>query len=137
MSYRQVKVDGVSIAYREIGNVNAPSVLLLHGVPSSSRMYEGLMRQLGDRFHLIAPDYPGFGNSDAPTPDQFTYTFEHYATLIAHFTDVVGLKQYSLFMQDYGAPVGMRLVMARPKAVSVMVFQNGNVYVEGLGRLPG
>ncbi|QVW26114.1 alpha/beta hydrolase [Pseudomonas hormoni] len=135
MMYRQVLVDGVNIAYREIGDVNAPAVLLLHGVPSSSRMYDGLMRQLADRFHLIAPDYPGFGNSDAPTPDKFVYTFDHLATLIEHFTDTVGLKKYSLFMQDYGAPVGMRLAMARPHAVTSMVFQNGNIYAEGLGKM--
>lgn len=135
MMYRQVLVDGVNIAYREIGDVNAPAVLLLHGVPSSSRMYDGLMRQLADRFHLIAPDYPGFGNSDAPTPDKFVYTFDHLATLIEHFTDTVGLKKYSLFMQDYGAPIGMRLAMARPRAVTSMVFQNGNIYAEGLGKM--
>jgi pimeloyl-ACP methyl ester carboxylesterase len=135
MLYRQVMVDGVNISYREIGDVNAPAVLLLHGVPSSSRMYDGLMQQLGDRFHLIAPDYPGFGNSDAPSPDQFVYTFDHLATLIQHFTDAVGLKKYSLFMQDYGAPVGIRLAMARPEAVTSMVFQNGNVYAEGLGKM--
>lgn len=135
MIYRQVMVDGVQIAYREIGDVNAPAVLLLHGVPSSSRMYDALMQQLGDRFHLIAPDYPGFGNSDAPTPDKFVYTFDHLATLIGHFTDAVGLKKYSLFMQDYGAPVGMRLAMARPQAVTSMVFQNGNVYADGLGKM--
>lgn len=135
MHYRQVTVDGVNIAYREIGDVKAPAVLLLHGVPSSSRMYDGLMRQLGDRFHLIAPDYPGFGNSDAPSPDQFVYTFNHLALLMEHFTDTVGLKRYSLFMQDYGAPVGMRLAMSRPQAVTSMVFQNGNVYAEGLGKM--
>ncbi|MHC8320752.1 alpha/beta fold hydrolase [Pseudomonas sp. GB2N2] len=135
MMYRQVMVDGVNVAYREMGDVNAPAVLLLHGVPSSSRMYDGLMRQLGDRFHLIAPDYPGFGNSDAPSPDHFVYTFDHLATLIEHFTDTVGLKKYSLFMQDYGAPVGMRLAMARPQAVTSMVFQNGNVYADGLGKM--
>ncbi|MFL1529141.1 alpha/beta fold hydrolase [Pseudomonas sp. O230] len=135
MMYRHVMVDGVNIAYREIGDVNAPNVLLLHGVPSSSRMYDGLMRQLGNHFHLIAPDYPGFGNSDAPAPDQFVYTFDHLATLIEHFTDAVGLKKYSLFMQDYGAPVGMRLAMARPQSVTSLVFQNGNVYAEGLGKI--
>lgn len=135
MSYHRVMVDGVNIAYREIGDVNAPAVLLLHGVPSSSRMYDGLMRQLGDRFHMIAPDYPGFGNSDAPPPDQFVYTFDHLATLIEHFSDTVGLKHYTLFMQDYGAPVGMRLALARPEAVTAMVFQNGNVYAEGLGKM--
>lgn len=134
MTYHQLNVDGVNIAYREIGNPDAPAVLLLHGVPSSSRMYDALMRQLGDRFHLIAPDYPGFGNSDAPAPDRFAYTFEHYGQLMAHFTDAVGLKRYTLFMQDYGAPVGMRLAMARPQAVTAMVFQNGNLYTEGLSK---
>ncbi|MHC8366861.1 alpha/beta fold hydrolase [Pseudomonas sp. ZT5P21] len=135
MQYRQVTVDGVKIAYREIGDPSAPAVLLLHGVPSSSRMYDDLMKQLGDRFHLIAPDYPGFGNSDAPPPDKFVYTFDHLAKVMEHFTDEVGLKRYSLFMQDYGAPVGMRLAMARSEAVTSMVFQNGNVYSEGLGKM--
>ncbi|MDR9751348.1 alpha/beta hydrolase [Pseudomonas sp. SZMC_28357] len=135
MAYRQIQVDGVNIAYREIGDINAPAVLLLHGVPSSSRMYEGLMQQLGNRYHLIAPDYPGFGNSEAPDPSRFVYTFEHYAQLMAHFTDAVGIKQYTLVMQDYGAPVGMRLAIARPQAVRAMVFQNGNVYSEGLGKM--
>jgi pimeloyl-ACP methyl ester carboxylesterase len=135
MQYRQVTVDGVNIAYREIGDPSAPSVLLLHGVPSSSRMYDDLMKQLGNRFHLIAPDYPGFGNSAAPPPDKFVYTFDHLAKVIEHFTDAVGLKRYSLFMQDYGAPVGMRLAMARPQAVISMIFQNGNIYAEGLGKM--
>ncbi len=135
MQYHQVTVDGVNIAYREIGDSRYPAVLLLHGVPSSSRMYEALMKQLGDRFHLIAPDYPGFGNSAAPSPEQFQYTFDNLAKVMEHFTDIVGLKRYSLFMQDYGAPVGMRLAMARPQAVTSMVFQNGNVYAEGLGKL--
>jgi len=135
MAYRDVTVDGVKIAYREIGDPNAPAVLLLHGVPSSSRMYDALMRRLGDRFHLIAPDYPGFGNSDAPAPGSFSYTFDHYAELMEHFTDAVGLKEYTLFMQDYGAPVGMRLAVNRPQAVMAMIFQNGNVYSEGLGKM--
>ncbi|MGY2374422.1 alpha/beta fold hydrolase [Pseudomonas sp. SDO524_S393] len=135
MAYRDVVVDGVKIAYREIGDPEAPAVLLLHGVPSSSRMYDALMRRLGGRFHLIAPDYPGFGNSDAPAPGQFSYTFDHYAQLMAHFTDAVGVKRYALFMQDYGAPVGMRLAMARPQAITAMIFQNGNVYSEGLGKM--
>lgn len=135
MAYRDVTVDGVKIAYREIGDPKAPAVLLLHGLPSSSRMYDALMRQLGDRFHLIAPDYPGFGNSDAPAPSQFVYTFEHYAQLMARFTDAVGLKRYTVFMQDYGAPVGMRLATERPQAIAGMIFQNGNVYEEGLGKM--
>ena len=135
MQYHQITVDGVNIAYREIGDPSAPAVLLLHGVPSSSRMYEDLMKQLGNRFHLIAPDYPGFGNSDAPPADKFVYTFDQLAKVMEHFTDAVGLKRYSLFMQDYGAPVGMRLAMERPEAVTSMVFQNGNVYAEGLGKM--
>ena len=133
VSYRTVDVDGVTIAYREAGAKHKPTLLLLHGVPSSSRMYDGLMRKLGDRYHLIAPDYPGFGNSDAPTPADFAYTFDHLAEVMQKFTDAVGIDQYVLFMQDYGAPVGMRLAMARPSAVLGTIFQNGNVYEDGLG----
>ena len=91
------------------------------------------MRKLGDRYHLVAPDYPGFGNSDAPTPANFTYTFDHLAEVMAKFTDELGMNRYVLFMQDYGAPVGMRLAMARPAAVQATIFQNGNVYADGLG----
>jgi pimeloyl-ACP methyl ester carboxylesterase len=135
MAYHEVMVDGVRIAYREIGDPKAPTVLLLHGVPSSSRMYDALMRKLGDRYHMIAPDYPGFGNSDAPAPALFSYTFDHYAQLVEQFTDAVGINKYTLFMQDYGAPVGMRLAVDRPDAVTGMIFQNGNVYSEGLGKM--
>ena len=95
-------------AYREAGDVSKPTVLLLHGVPSSSRMYDGLLRKLGDRYHLVAPDYPGFGNSDAPDPAKFAYTFDNLATVMHKFTDAVGAQCYVLLMQDYGAPVGMR-----------------------------
>lgn len=133
MSYRTVDVDDVKIAYREAGAKDKPTLLLLHGVPSSSRMYDGLMRTLADRYHLIAPDYPGFGNSDAPTPANFAYTFDRLAEVMKKFTDAVGIDQYVLFMQDYGAPVGMRLAMARPSAVLGTIFQNGNVYEDGLG----
>ncbi|MFL6706678.1 MAG: alpha/beta fold hydrolase [Massilia sp.] len=133
IAYRNIEVDGVRIAYRETGDASKPAVLLLHGVPSSSRMYDGLMRQLGERYHMVAPDYPGFGNSAAPDPAQFAYTFDHLAQVMEKFTDRVGLSRYTLFMQDYGAPVGMRLAASRPQAVSAMIFQNGNVYEEGLG----
>ncbi|MFZ6645903.1 alpha/beta fold hydrolase [Undibacterium sp. TJN25] len=133
LTYRSVTIDGVKIAYREAGSADKPALLLLHGVPSSSRMYDGLMRKLGDRYHLIAPDYPGFGNSDAPAPDSFTYTFDHLSEVVQKFTDAVGLNRYVLFMQDYGAPVGMRMAVARPYAVQGTIFQNGNVYEEGLG----
>lgn len=133
ISYHQVDVDGVRIAYREAGDPRRPALLLLHGVPSSSRMYERLMRELGDRYHLVAPDYPGFGNSAAPDPTQFVYSFDQLAKVVEKFTDQVGLNRYTLFMQDYGAPVGMRLAGARSQAIQALIFQNGNVYEEGLG----
>lgn len=133
IAYRNVDVDGVRIAYRETGDASKPAVLLLHGVPSSSRMYDRLMRELGERYHMVAPDYPGFGNSAAPDPAEFAYNFDHLAQVVQKFTDKVGMRRYTLFMQDYGAPVGMRLAVARPQAVTAMVFQNGNVYEDGLG----
>jgi pimeloyl-ACP methyl ester carboxylesterase len=135
VSYRNVTVDGVRIAYREAGSPDKPTLLLLHGVPSSSRMYDGLMRKLGDRYHLIAPDYPGFGNSDAPSPENFAYTFDHLAQVMQKFTVAVHAPRYVLFMQDYGAPVGMRMATAQPEAVQGTIFQNGNVYEEGLGAM--
>lgn len=133
VSYRTVKVDDVTIAYREAGDPARPTILLLHGVPSSSRMYDGLLRRLGDAYHLVAPDYPGFGNSDAPDAETFAYTFDNLARVMQRFTDAVGARRYVLLMQDYGAPVGMRMAAARPDAIQALVFQNGNVYEEGLG----
>jgi alpha-beta hydrolase superfamily lysophospholipase len=101
--YRTVKVDGLSIFYREAGLANATTLLLLHGFPSSSRMYEPLFARLAGRFHLIAPDYPGFGHSDAPDPKSFAYTFDHIAEVIEDFTDAIGATRYVLYLQDYGA----------------------------------
>ena len=135
IAYRTVNVDGVNIAYREAGKADKPTILLLHGVPSSSRMYDGLMRKLGDDYHLVAPDYPGFGNSDAPDAATYTYSFDRLAQVMQKFTDAVGVQRYVLVMQDYGAPVGMRMAVARPQAVRALVFQNGNVYEEGLGAM--
>ncbi|WP_374584971.1 alpha/beta fold hydrolase [Pseudoduganella sp.] len=135
VAYRSIAVDGVKIAYREAGDASKPTVLLLHGVPSSSRMYDGLLRKLGDRYHLVAPDYPGFGNSDAPAPANFAYTFDNLASTMHKFTDAVGVRSYVLLMQDYGAPVGMRMALKRPQAVQALVFQNGNVYEDGLGAM--
>ncbi|QWW72615.1 alpha/beta hydrolase (plasmid) [Rhizobium sp. WYJ-E13] len=132
VAYRSIVIDGVKIAYREAGDANKPTLLLLHGVPSSSRMYDGLMRMLGETYHLVALDYPGFGNSDAPYSFRYAYTFDHLAETTGMFTDALGLRNYVLFMQDYGAPVGMRLAAARALAVKGMIFQNGNVYEEGL-----
>jgi pimeloyl-ACP methyl ester carboxylesterase len=135
VTYRNVTVDGVSVAYREAGSKQRPTVLLLHGVPSSSRMYDGLMRQLGDRYHMLAPDYPGFGNSDAPDAAAFEYSFDHLADIVQKFTDALGVDRYVLFMQDYGAPVGMRMAVARPQAICALIFQNGNIYEESLGAI--
>ena len=133
MVYGSVEIEGVRIAYREAGSPDRPTIFLLHGVPSWSRMYDGLMRRLAHAYHLVALDYPGFGNSDAPSPSEFRYTFDRLAEMAAQFADTLGLGRYVLFMQDYGAPVGMRLAEARPDAVVATIFQNGNVYDEGLG----
>jgi pimeloyl-ACP methyl ester carboxylesterase len=115
--YRTIKVDGLSIFYREAGPRDAPVLLLLHGLPSSSRMFEPLLSRLGDKFHLIAPDYPGFGHSDWPNPKEFAYTFDHIASVMDQFTQELRLKPYTLYMQDYGGPVGLRLALAHPERV--------------------
>jgi pimeloyl-ACP methyl ester carboxylesterase len=135
VKYKTVQIDGINIAYREAGNPDKPTMLLLHGVPSSSRMYDGLIQKLGDQYHLIAPDYPGFGNSDAPDAHSFSYTFDNLAKVMTKFSEAIGIRRYVLFMQDYGAPVGMRMAIARPNAIQALVFQNGNVYTEGLGTM--
>ena len=107
--YRTIQVDGLSIFYREAGPKNAPTLLLLHGLPSSSRMFEPLFARLSDRYHLVTPDYPGFGHSDWPHPKKFPYTFDHIAEIMNHFTEALGLSRYTLYMQDYGGPVGFRM----------------------------
>ena len=113
--YRTVKIDGLSIFYREAGPKDAPTLLLLHGLPSSSRMFEPLFARLSDRYHLVAPDYPGFGHSDWPDPKKFAYTFDHIAEVMNHFTEALGLSRYTLYMQDYGGPVGFRMILAHPE----------------------
>ena len=133
VSYRTVQVDGLSIFYREAGPKDAPALLLLHGLPSSSRMYEPLLQRLSDRYHLIAPDYPGFGHSDWPDPTQFVYTFDHIATVIEHFTETLGLTHYNLYMQDYGGPVGFRLALAHPERVQSLIVQDAVAHESGLG----
>ena len=115
--YRTAQIDGLSIFYREAGPKDAPTILLLHGLPSSSRMFEPLFARLSDRYHLVAPDYPGFGHSDWPDPKKFAYTFDHYAEIMNHFTEALGLSRYTLYMQDYGGPVGFRMVLAHPERV--------------------
>jgi pimeloyl-ACP methyl ester carboxylesterase len=132
--YRTVEVDGVSIFYREAGRKDAPTLLLLHGLPSSSRMFEPLFHRLSDRYHLVAPDYPGFGHSDAPQPKSFSYTFDRIAQIIERFTQSIGLTRYSLYMQDYGGPVGFRLALAHPERIETLIVQNAVAHNEGLGK---
>lgn len=133
--YRTVQVDGLSIFYREAGPKDAPTILLLHGFPSSSRMFEPLFARLYDRYHLIAPDYPGFGHSDWPDPGAFGYTFDHLTTVIDHFTQAVGLTRYSLYLQDYGGPVGFRIAIAHPERLDSLIIQNAVAHEDGLGPL--
>ncbi|MHC5541297.1 alpha/beta fold hydrolase [Singulisphaera rosea] len=133
ISYRYAKVDGLRVFYREAGPKDAPTILLLHGLPSSSRMYEPLLRRLAGHFHLVAPDYPGFGHSDWPNPKEFAYTFDTLTEVIDRFTQVVGLERYTLYMQDYGGPVGYRLAIAHPERVRALIVQNAVAHDEGLG----
>jgi pimeloyl-ACP methyl ester carboxylesterase len=131
--YRTTQVDGVSIFYREAGPKDAPRLPLLHGLPSSSRMFSPLLARLSDRYHLVAPDYPGFGHSDWPDPKQFAYTFDHCAEIMNHFTEALGLSRYTLYMQDYGAPVGFRMALAHPDRVEALIIQDAVAHNEGLG----
>ena len=131
--YRTVKVDGISIFYRESGPKDAPTILLLHGLPSSSRMFQPLLTRLSDRYHLVAPDYPGYGHSDWPDPKQFDYTFDHIASVMDDFTLALGLSRYTLYMQDYGGPVGFRMALAHPERVQALIVQDAVAHNEGLG----
>ena len=131
--YRTIQIDGLSIFYREAGAKDAPVLLLLHGLPSSSRMFEPLFARLSDRYHLIAPDYPGFGHSDWPDPKAFAYTFDHYAEVMNHFTEALGLSRYTLYMQDYGGPVGFRMILAHPERAEALIVQDAVAHNEGLG----
>lgn len=132
--YRYATVKGQRLFYREAGVAGAPTLVLLHGFPSSSHMFRDLIPRLADKFHVIAPDYPGFGYSDAPAPSAFQYTFDNLA---AHIDELLfgtlGLKRFSIYVQDYGAPIGYRIASRHPKAIDAIVVQNGNAYVEGIG----
>jgi pimeloyl-ACP methyl ester carboxylesterase len=131
--YRTVKVDGLSIFYRETGPKSAPTILLLHGLPSSSRMFQPLLTRLADNYHLVAPDYPGYGHSDWPDPKQFDYTFDHIASVMNDFTQALGLSPYTLYMQDYGGPVGFRMALRYPERVQALIVQDAVSHNEGLG----
>jgi pimeloyl-ACP methyl ester carboxylesterase len=131
--YRTVTVDGLSIFYREAGPKDAPTLLLLHGLPSSSRMFQPLLTRLADNYHLIAPDYPGYGHSDWPDPKQFNYTFDRIAAMMDDFAQALGLPHYTLYMQDYGGPVGFRMALAHPERVQALIVQDAVAHNEGLG----
>ena len=129
-----ISIDGQTIFYREGGNKeNASTILLLHGFPTSSHMYRNLIPALADKFHLIAPDYPGFGYSSMPTVDEFQYTFDHLAEIVNEFIAQMGLERFSMYLMDYGAPIGYRLAVKNPEKIEALIVQNGNAYDEGLG----
>lgn len=131
VTYKSTEVDGVNIAYRETGNPSNPKLVLLHGFPASSHQYRDLIRVLADRFHVIAPDYPGFGNSDRPDPAKFSYTFDKISETIEDFLKLKGFDHYGLFVQDYGGPVGFRIVGRHPEALDWLIIQNTNAYEIG------
>jgi pimeloyl-ACP methyl ester carboxylesterase len=133
VQYKNISVDGLEIFYREAGNPNNPTILFLHGLPSSSHMYRHIMTDLSSQFHVIAPDYPGFGLSSSPSMDKFNYSFDNLAIITEHFVDMLGLKKIHLYMQDYGGPVGFRIASKRPEIVHSLIIQNANAYTEGIG----
>jgi pimeloyl-ACP methyl ester carboxylesterase len=130
--YKTAQVDGFKIFYREAGDPQAPAVLLLHGFPTSSHMFRNLIPELAGQYHVIAPDLPGFGFSDAPDHKSFAYTFDHLAEVIGNFTELVDLKKFAVYVFDYGAPVGFRLALNHPERITALISQNGNAYEEGL-----
>jgi len=132
-SYRSVQVDGLSIFYREAGPKDAPALLLLHGLPTSSRQFEPLFERLSDGYRLVAPDYPGFGHSDWPDPKKFAYTFDHIAEVMNRFTETLGLSKYTLYMHDYGGPVGFRMALAHPDRVEALIVQDAVAHDEVVG----
>jgi pimeloyl-ACP methyl ester carboxylesterase len=132
LHYRTVDVDGLQVFYREAGPAGAPKLLLLHGFPSSGHMFRDLIPRLADRFHIIAPDLPGFGQTQMPPRSQFPYTFDHIAGVIDRFTEVVGFDRFAVYVFDYGAPTGFRIAARHPERITAIISQNGNAYVEGL-----
>jgi pimeloyl-ACP methyl ester carboxylesterase len=133
VSFKTMKVDGLDIFYREAGDPSKPTILLLHGFPSSSHMYRDLINDLSFAYHLIAPDYPGFGESSHPSTSEYSYTFDQLSKTIDHFIDQLNIKKLSLYVQDYGGPVGFRIAARRPAMITALIVQNANAYKEGLG----
>jgi pimeloyl-ACP methyl ester carboxylesterase len=132
INYRRADVDGFKVFYREAGSPDAPALLLLHGFPTSSHMFRDLIPQLADKFHVLAPDLPGFGQSDMPDRTKFAYTFDNIARVIDRFSEVIGLRRFAVYVFDYGAPTGFRLAMWHPERITAIISQNGNAYEEGL-----
>lgn len=132
VTYKTKKIDGLDIFYREAGPKDAPTVLLLHGFPTSSHMFRNLIPELADNYHVIAPDYPGYGNSSMPSVDEFEYTFDNVTTIVEKLLAKIGTEKYSIYLMDYGAPVGFRLATRHPERVETLIIQNGNAYNEGL-----
>ncbi len=130
--HKTVKVGDLDIFYREAGPKDAPTILLLHGFPTSSQMFRKLIPALADRYHVVAPDYPGYGHSSMPSREEFAYTFDNLAKVVDEFTEKLGLTKFAIYVQDYGAPVGYRLASAHPERISAIIVQNGNAYDEGL-----
>jgi pimeloyl-ACP methyl ester carboxylesterase len=130
--YRTRTIDGIKIFYREAGPVGAPAILLLHGFPTSSHMFRNLIPELADRYRVIAPDYPGYGQSDMPDRATFSYTFDRFGELVDALLDQIGVKRYAMYVMDYGAPVGWRLALKHPERITALIVQNGNAYDEGL-----
>jgi len=132
IKHKTIEVSGLNLFYREAGNPQSPAVLLLHGFPTSSHMFRNLIPQLAGDYHVVAPDLPGFGFTEAPSRDKFKYTFDNLAKVIDVFTEKIGLKRYAIYIFDYGAPVGLRLALQHPDRVTAIISQNGNAYEEGL-----
>src|SRR5579859_322755 len=130
--HRTAEVGGLNLFYREAGDPARPTVLLLHGFPSASHMFRDLIPELADRYHVVAPDLPGFGMTEQPGRNQFAYTFENIANVVGRFTEVLGLDKFAVYVFDYGAPIGFRLAVEHPERISAIVTQNGNTYLEGV-----
>jgi len=126
INYKTVEVNGLDVFYREAGDKNAPTLLLLHGFPTSSHMFRNLMAELSDSYYLLAPDFPGFGNSDQPSMEEFDYTFDNLAATVEGFLNALGVTKYSIYLMDYGAPVGFRIAAKYPERVDTLIIQNGN-----------
>ncbi|MCK1378454.1 alpha/beta hydrolase, partial [Bradyrhizobium sp. 24] len=132
ITYRSADVDGFKVAYREAGLIGAPKILLLHGFPSAGHMFRDLIPLLANRFHIVAPDLPGFGQSDMPSRESFRYTFDNVARVIERFTEVIGFDRFAVYVFDYGAPTGFRLALSHPERITAIISQNGNAYEDGL-----